>query len=119
MIQVYNIPVKWKPKTHDIPQGLMLGWVLFSTFLSDMDRGTESTPRKFADDTKLQGAANTPEVKDVVRRDLDRLERWVWVNIMKFNRAKCKVLPLGRGNPKHKHRLGGERTESSPEEKDL
>ncbi|KGL84156.1 hypothetical protein N309_09894, partial [Tinamus guttatus] len=52
-------------------------------------------------------------------RDLDRLDNWVVKNLVKFNKAKCKVLHLGRNNPRHQYRLGTDLVESSSAEKDL
>lgn len=46
-------------------------------------------------------------------------QKWACVNLMKFSKSKCKVLYLGEDNLQLKHRLGGELTESSPEEKNL
>jgi len=84
-----------------------------------MDSAIKYTLSKFADDTKLSAAVDALEDREAIQRDLDRLERGAQANLMKFNKAKCKVLHLNQGNPKYKYQLGGEWLESSLDKKDL
>ncbi|GAB0179798.1 hypothetical protein GRJ2_000445100 [Grus japonensis] len=63
------------------------------------DSGIECTLSNFANDTKMSGEVDLLEMSDVIQKDLERLE--AHVNLMKFNKAKCKVLHLGQGSTQY------------------
>ena len=71
-----------------------------------LDCGIECNLNNFADNTKLSSAVNTIEERDAIQRDLDRLEKRVHENLMRFDKAKNIVLHLGWDNPRYDYRLG-------------
>ncbi|RMC06397.1 hypothetical protein DUI87_15831 [Hirundo rustica rustica] len=78
-----------------------------------MDNGIESAL------TNPCGAVDTLEGREPFQSELDRLGSWACANLMKFNKAKCKILHVGQERHKQKYRLEKEQIKSSPEEKDL
>lgn len=69
----YNL-LKCHQDTHEVPQGLMVGLIVFIISINDLDAGTGCTLSKFADYMKLWGVADVPDSPAAIQRNLDRLE---------------------------------------------
>ncbi|CAM5144514.1 unnamed protein product [Natator depressus] len=109
----------WREVTSGVPQGSVLGPILFNLFITDLGTKSGSVLIKFADDTKLGGIANLEKDRDILQEDLDDLVNWSNSNKMKFNSEKCKVMHLGINNKNFSYKLGTHQLEVMEEEKDL
>lgn len=107
---------RWRPVTRGVPQGSVLGLMLFNTFIEDTKRSMHL--QQVTNDTKLSSAGDTREARDAIQGDLDTLGKWAHGNSMRFSKFRCNVLHLGWGNPRHGPRLR-DVIESSPAEKGL
>jgi hypothetical protein len=109
----------WSDVTSGVPQGSVLGPILFLIYVNDMDCGLETNISKFADDTKIFNKISNTSDQEKVQKDLHKLTEWSSTWQMKFNADKCKVLHFGNNNKQHDYLIGDKVLEKSSEEKDL
>ena len=106
------------PVGSGIPQGSVLGPLLFLLYINDLPNSILNSVSLFADDLKMYGKSS---MKNTLQTDLDHLSKWQNIWLLKFNTKdnKCKVMHAGTNNPKHKYFLDGMELPEIKSEKDL
>ncbi|CAM4534756.1 unnamed protein product [Lepidochelys kempii] len=90
---------EWKGVSSGVPQGSVLGPILFNLFINNLEKGVNSEVAKFADDTKLLKIVKTKADCEELQKDLTKLSDLATKWQMKFNVDKCKVMHIGKNNP--------------------
>ena len=93
-VVVNGVKSDWAPVLSGVPQGTVLGPLLFSLYINDISSDIESEIRLFADDCVCYH-----EIKDEVdtmklQRDIDRLGSWARKWGMRFQPVKCNMMQL-------------------------
>ena len=89
----------WAHVMSGVPQGSVLGPILFNIYINDIDCNISSNILKFADDTKLYRKIAAVEDVEIIQSDIRRMYQWSMDWQMLFNAEKCKTLHIGRNNP--------------------
>ena len=116
---INGVSSEWTPVTSGVPQGSVLGPLLFIIYVNDIDIGLLSVISKFADDIKLGANVKDPEGVEQLRMDLNRLGEWSETWQMPLNLEKCKVMHIGQANSKSDYSLQGKAMVVTDLEKDL
>ena len=99
-VRVNNSYSNSTPVHSGIPQGSVLGPVLFTIYINDLPDVVESICKIFADDTKLYGPTQN---SSIIQNDLKSLMKWSRLWLLGFNVPKCSVLHMGKNNPENKY----------------
>ena len=110
----------WAEVTSGIPQGSVLGPLLFVIYINDLPSNIISDIYLFADDTKLYSKIDSLEDASQLQEDLRRLEQWSEKWLLRFHPDKCKVLDIGiRDRVSYEYFIGNTKLNHTTEEKDL
>ena len=110
---------EWTNVTSGVPQGSVLGPVLFLVYINDIDEGVTSIISKFADDTKIANSVVSNEQVIEMQNNLNKLSEWGQTWQMNYNTDKCKVLHIGYRNAKANYTLDGNQLKKVDSEVDL
>ena len=106
--------------TSGVPQGSVLGPLLFLLYIDDLTSYCEHSESKiFADDTKLYGKVCNVKDAEILQNDLDNIYEWSKEWNLKFNASKCNILHYGKKNERFLYHLNGNLIDHREEEKDL
>ncbi len=99
---------EWTDVLSGVPQGTVLGPLLFLTFINDISESISSSIRLFADDCLMYRPINTLEDCKALQEDLDKLHNWTTKWQMKFNSDKCHVMQVSHrlNNISYNYHLG-------------
>ena len=84
----------WAPVLSGVPQGTVLGPLLFLIYINDIVRNIDCTIRLFADDCIVYKEINSITDCKVLQNDLNKLQDWQQTWLMKFNVEKCNVIRI-------------------------
>ncbi|MCG8078128.1 MAG: reverse transcriptase family protein, partial [Candidatus Thiodiazotropha taylori] len=84
------------PVTSGVPQGSVIGPLLFLLYINDLPLQATSTTRLFADDSLLYRKIRSTQDAQALQDDLDRLQKWEEDWLMSFNPSKCEVVRITR-----------------------
>ena len=105
--------------TSGVPQGSVLGPLLFLIFINDLPNNVQSGIKIFADDTKIYNKASHPISVQSLQEDIDRVYKWSEEWQLRFNVEKCSVLHIGSNNRHQCYTMGGVALNRSETERDL
>src|SRR3981081_1675878 len=110
---------EWIEVTSGVPQGSVLGPILFLIFINDIDECIKTRIWKFADDTKVVGRVGSKKGIELITEDLLALVKWCQDWQMVFNVEKCKVMHFGHKNVRTKYEMNGIELTEVKQETDL
>jgi len=114
----------WTEVKSGIPQGSMLGPILFIIYINDLTEVVSSTCKRFADDAKIYTTVTSRQDQEDPQKDLDNVCQWSSDWLLKFNIQKCKVVSYGNVSSQYNYVMdedtgGASALSSEDSEKDL